>query len=122
MPGYMYILLYTDCGFLPAPTNGKTLLSNTTFGSIASYSCDTGYNLVGSSTSVCPADGEWSGEIPVCTVIGRQYFKKVSFPDTPLIPQSYFKLTHIQMVSSSQTAVKAQSFELRWIGGPRTKN
>ena len=78
----MYILLYTDCGFLTAPPNGSTLLSNTTFGSIASYSCDTGYNLIGSSTVVCQADGEWSGEIPVCTVTGRQYFEKVSFQDT----------------------------------------
>ena len=30
------------------------------------FSCDTGYSLVGSPTRTCQADGSWSGESPFC--------------------------------------------------------
>ena len=56
-----------DCGNLTAPANGSvTHTSGTTFGQTATYSCNTGYNLVGDSTRTCQATGQWSGSAPTC--------------------------------------------------------
>ena len=54
------------CPGLMNPDNGQVELSDMVFGSIATYSCDTGYNLNGSVTRMCMADGQWSGENPAC--------------------------------------------------------
>ena len=56
-----------DCGNLTDPANGQVALTaGKTFGENATYSCDTGYNLVGDSTRTCQATGEWSGSAPTC--------------------------------------------------------
>ena len=54
------------CPSLPDPANGRVSLSGTTAGSTATYSCDRGFGLVGFSTRICQASGEWSGEEPTC--------------------------------------------------------
>ncbi|CBY06819.1 unnamed protein product [Oikopleura dioica] len=36
------------------------------FGSVCSFTCDSGYSLVGSETRVCEADHAWSGSQPYC--------------------------------------------------------
>ena len=61
------LLIVVDCGNLTDPANGQvTHTSGTTFGQTATYSCNTGYNLVGDSTRTCQAAGEWSGSAPTC--------------------------------------------------------
>ena len=56
-----------DCGTLTDPANGQVNhTAGTTFGQTATYSCDTGYTLVGDSTRTCQADGMWSGNEPTC--------------------------------------------------------
>ena len=56
-----------DCRSLTDPANGQaTHTAGTTFGQIATYSCNTGYNLVGDSTRMCQATGQWSGSAPTC--------------------------------------------------------
>ena len=56
-----------DCGSLPNPANGQVSHSvGTTFGSAATYSCNTGYNLVGDRTRMCQATRMWSGSAPTC--------------------------------------------------------
>ena len=56
-----------DCGSLTDPANAQVnYTAGTTFGQTATYSCDTGYNLVGNSTRNCQATGEWSGSAPTC--------------------------------------------------------
>ena len=56
-----------DCGAPPAAdSNGAVLaLATTTFGSVATYTCNSGYNLVGSTTLTCQADETW-GSAPTC--------------------------------------------------------
>ena len=54
------------CGTLNQPTNGDVNLTGTTLGQRATYTCDTGYNLVGGSTRMCQATGVWSGSAPTC--------------------------------------------------------
>ena len=40
--------------------------SGTTYNQTAVYSCASGYNLVGSPTRTCQADGTWSPTVPEC--------------------------------------------------------
>ena len=56
-----------DCGDLTDPLNGVVNLTNTTFGSQASYTCDTGFMLSSSQTRICQDDGNWSNSEPECT-------------------------------------------------------
>lgn len=55
-----------ECGNLPNPTNGRVSLTGTTFGSIATYRCNSGFELVGEKTQECLEDGKWSGDDPTC--------------------------------------------------------
>ena len=65
---YVFLsLTAVDCGNLTAPTNGSVNhTAGTTFKQTATYSCDTGYNLVGDSTRTCQATGNWSRSEPTC--------------------------------------------------------
>jgi len=65
---YVFSLLTAvDCGPLTDPANGQVSHPDgTTFGQTATYSCNTGYNLVGDSTRTCQATGNWSGNAPIC--------------------------------------------------------
>ena len=61
------LLTAVDCGNLTDPANGSVNhTAGTTFGQNATYSCDTGYNLVGDSTRTCNATGNWSESEPTC--------------------------------------------------------
>ncbi|XP_060580368.1 sushi, von Willebrand factor type A, EGF and pentraxin domain-containing protein 1-like [Ruditapes philippinarum] len=57
-----------DCGTLTAPAGGNVTLSGTKYGNVATFTCNTGYNVVGLSTLVCRADGFWSAEPPACSL------------------------------------------------------
>ena len=64
---YVFLILTAvDCGSLPDPANGSVNHTAGTFGQTATYSCNTGYNLVGDSTRTCQATGNWSGSAPTC--------------------------------------------------------
>jgi formylglycine-generating enzyme required for sulfatase activity len=58
-----------DCGVLANPTNGAVQTPSTTFGGTASYSCSSGYLLVGDVTRTCQATGVWSGSVPQCEAV-----------------------------------------------------
>ena len=55
-----------DCGSLPAPSNGHITVTASTFGGEATYNCDTGYNLIGNTSRMCAAKGDWTGSAPTC--------------------------------------------------------
>ena len=56
-----------NCGFLNDPDNGQVdTSSGTTFGSTATYTCDTGYTLFGSQSRTCGTDGNWTFQRPSC--------------------------------------------------------
>ena len=62
-----FSLTAVNCGNLPDPANGQVdHTAGTTMGQTATYSCNTGYNLVGDSTRTCQATREWSGSAPTC--------------------------------------------------------
>ena len=47
---------------LMSPVNGRVSLS----GLVSTYTCDSGYKLIGSKTRTCQVDGTWSGALPSC--------------------------------------------------------
>jgi hypothetical protein len=55
------------CETLPPISQGVVTTSNSgNFPSTASYSCDPGYELLGSPTRTCNPDGSWDGTAPTC--------------------------------------------------------
>lgn len=58
-----------DCGTLSPPANGTVSAPTTTYGATASYACDFGYVLSGSSTRSCQSSGTWSGSAPACSPV-----------------------------------------------------
>ena len=59
-------VVITDCGFPDAPLLGLLLLDNIVIGSVATYSCNEGFVLLGNQNRTCLPNGEWSGETPAC--------------------------------------------------------
>ena len=56
-----------DCGQPESPDpNGAISVGETTLGNTATYSCNSGFDLVGSSTVTCLASGQWSDGAPTC--------------------------------------------------------
>ncbi len=55
-----------QCEQLRDIANGRVSVSGVIIGSTATYTCNKGYFLVGSSTRRCQTNAEWSGEEPFC--------------------------------------------------------
>ena len=67
---YLYTvapLVSSTCLSLPPPTNGGISYSDQSRsdGTVATYTCNTGYTLNGDSTRAC-GSGVWSGSAPIC--------------------------------------------------------
>ncbi len=61
-----YIPTAVDCGPLNITNGAVDTSSGTTFMMTATYTCNTGYNIVGSESRTCGASGVWSPTAPVC--------------------------------------------------------
>ncbi len=59
-------LLIVDCGPLTVNNGMVDTSSGTTFMNTATYTCNTGYTLVGVNNRTCQADAIWSRTAPVC--------------------------------------------------------
>ena len=57
-----------DCSLPSSPgPNGDVSVGMTTFGNVATYSCDPGYDLhPDNSIRICQANVTWSGMDPLC--------------------------------------------------------
>ena len=56
-----------NCSSISAPTSGRMSGSGLIYGSVRTFSCNTGYKLGGSTTRKCQAVGSWSGTIAICS-------------------------------------------------------
>ncbi|CAI8000476.1 Sushi, von Willebrand factor type A, EGF and pentraxin domain-containing protein 1, partial [Geodia barretti] len=56
-----------DCGRLADIPRGRVEVTTTTFLSTATYVCDSGFSIEGTSVRTCLATGVWSGREPTCT-------------------------------------------------------
>ena len=76
--GFFY--LFVDCGQLDSIKNGRVIVeAGTSYGLTASYICNTGYQLTGSSTRFCQASEQWSGQAPSCGIIGKNNLCMIDF-------------------------------------------
>ena len=50
----------TRCEILSNPVNGRVAHEGTDVGSVATYSCESGYTLSGEAERRCRSDGSWS--------------------------------------------------------------
>ena len=57
------------CGNPGAPVHGHSMGNVFNYGSSIIFSCDTGYELQGTKTTLCQANGQWSSNIPLCLII-----------------------------------------------------
>lgn len=63
---YLITPVAIDCGLLSDPEYGKVDVTGTTARSVATYSCNKGFKIVGPATRVCLITGEWSRTAPTC--------------------------------------------------------
>ena len=52
-------------------------------GGVATYTCDSGFTLVGDPTRICGSDGTWSGMAPTCE---RKFITTFSTISLTLLP------------------------------------
>lgn len=63
----IYTYIADLCQPLTDPSNG--MVQQPSFiveGSVATYSCNTGYEVIGAATLTCQSTGAWSGSPPIC--------------------------------------------------------
>ena len=73
LPLIFYFLFYfttpfpaVNCGDPGTPSNGRRTGSSTTYNSVVTYTCNTGYTRQGSNRRTCQSNGQWSGSLPQC--------------------------------------------------------
>ena len=54
------------CPPLSGPVNGAVSVPDASFGGVATYTCNTGYDLTGAVNRSCQSDGTWSDSPPTC--------------------------------------------------------
>ncbi|XP_033100073.1 sushi domain-containing protein 2-like [Anneissia japonica] len=57
------------CPFVPVPINGTKNGTSNIEGSHLIFTCDPGFDLLGSDDIVCQANGTWSSDAPICQQI-----------------------------------------------------
>ena len=65
-PSTKYLNSTGLCIELSSPTNGQVTWTGLTSGSTATYTCDSGYRLIGDQTRTCLSTGMWSGQETTC--------------------------------------------------------
>ena len=89
------------CLELRAPANGTIIMSTSSqlygVGTIATYSCDPGYDLVGETTRTCEDSSEdtvgaWSGSTPLCMV-------DVVMPQQPVCSLNLISITVVIVIN-----------------------
>ena len=63
---YLYEKLSGYCGDPGTPVNGGRSITGYTEGHTVTYTCNTGYRLLGVSTRTCQSNRLWSGNLPTC--------------------------------------------------------
>ena len=68
---YEDVEVFLDCSTPVPPLYGSVSAPTIDYGSVATFSCDTGFSLVGDETKECLLSGLWSGgDNPTCSING----------------------------------------------------
>ena len=71
-PPHIYFTA-ANCSLLSIE-NGNVIHTNTTLGGVATYTCDTGFLLIGDNNRTCQADSTWTGTDPTCEGVYSKCF------------------------------------------------
>ena len=63
---YIIFLSSVSCTPLDGPDNGVIDCTGSVYGDTCSFTCDDGYELIGSDTRTCQSDGNWNGSEAKC--------------------------------------------------------
>ena len=63
---HILLCIAADCDPLDDPANGTVVLTGTSMGDTATYSCNNGYELEGNRQRMCQMNRQWSGSEPSC--------------------------------------------------------
>ena len=63
---YTVASIIGSCGYLSSPSYGRVSVTTLGIRERATYTCNSGFSLVGSSTRTCLSEGSWSGSQPIC--------------------------------------------------------
>ena len=66
LDAWFIIIIAVRCSDLANPSNGQVNQQGNKPGDRASYTCNSGYELVGLSSRICRNNGQWSGDAPTC--------------------------------------------------------
>lgn len=58
-----------SCSGATDPAHGTVSATSVTYGQSITYTCSTGYSLVGTGSRTCGADGTFSGSAPSCVIV-----------------------------------------------------
>ncbi|XP_078659988.1 P-selectin-like [Branchiostoma floridae x Branchiostoma belcheri] len=61
--------LAVQCPTLTAPTNGALSTTATSYQTVVTFTCNSGYQLNGATDATCQADRTWSNSVPTCTPV-----------------------------------------------------
>ena len=78
----------SQCPDLDPPTGGNIETTGTNFWDTATYTCDSGFNLVGVATRTCQANGAWSGTPPFCS---RESSKLLRYGEGAIVIRAAFR-------------------------------
>lgn len=59
---------------MDAPEHGSVAVSGTTYGNVATYTCEENFEVSGVVNRQCMSDGQWSAAKPTCILQGRTFF------------------------------------------------
>ena len=62
------------CPNLTAPVNGMVSFTGNKIGDTATYSCNSGFELVGTRNITCQSNAQWSAPSPVCNLAGMYIY------------------------------------------------
>ena len=91
-----FFLSAVSCGYLEDPQYGRVVLTGTNVGATATYSCNTGFILLGDEVRRCQANGKWSGRVPICQRKWLTPYYQLTWSCTLLLYKwltAYYKLT-----------------------------
>ena len=71
-PQYCNLFAEIHCGPMVTPTKGSQVASNDVMDAVATFSCDRGYRLTGSTQRTCTETGNWNGSETDC--VGQLIF------------------------------------------------
>merc|ERR1719192_2077422 len=99
-----------ECPELPDPDHGQVTLQGRHFKDLATYSCDSGFQIVGVGRRSCQASGRWSGRTPSCRKSSGGAKSPFYCSAPPIIEHASHNASREQQFFDMDTAVSYRCF------------